>query len=126
MLKILSEILVFLVAFFLIVFLMFGAFIGLGQKSNASQYRTQVITAIENSNYNASVINAVLAKAEENGYEMAITVYTTDGSTKTYTDATATEDELMYATMADIELSYEYNIPIIGVLEGDTISGNAR
>ena len=72
---------------------------------NADSFLSYVIDRVENSDYAASVINECSALAADRGYSLDMQIY---GSTEKYGEA---------------ELTYSYNIPIIGINEEHTITG---
>ena len=70
------------------------------QTAAAKEYKADVITEIENSDFNQTVITSCISQAQSAGYTLAVTPSAdADGET----------------VSADVVLSYSYKIPIFGI-----------
>jgi len=78
----------------------------------AKEYKADVIAEIENSNFNAYVMEGCIRQAEQVGYDLQITNYT-------YND---THD----IQTAEVILTYSYELPVLGIYETKTTRGIAR
>lgn len=82
------------------------------QVTVAKNYKAAVISEIENSNFNSHVIAGCVAEAADAGYTLEVTACTYDA-------------EHDIAT-AEVALTYEYRIPLLGITESRTTRGYAR
>lgn len=78
----------------------------------AREYKADVIAEVENSNFNPVVMEKCKEQAELQGYELAIT--------------TATYDPVYDRCIAEVELTYTYEIPVLGISEQRVTRGIAR
>lgn len=78
----------------------------------AKDYKANIISEIENSNFNDEVINACVSQAQSSGYELQVTKTTYDPNNDINT--------------AEIVLSYKYEIPLFGISVTKTTRGIAR
>lgn len=78
----------------------------------AKEYKADVIAEIENSDFNPYVINECITQAQAAGYQLQVTnsIYDVDSNVKT----------------AEVVLSYDYNIPILGISKTHETRGIAR
>ena len=83
-----------------------------GVMAEAKEYKASVIAEIENSNFNQNVMNACIRQARQEGYILEITNCIYDAN--------------MDMQLAEVLLSYEYAIPILGIKEIRTTRGIAR
>ena len=83
-----------------------------GVMAEAKEYKASVIAEIENSNFNQNVIDACIRQAGQEGYILEITncIYDAD----------------MDMQSAEVLLSYEYAIQILGIKDIRTTRGIAR
>lgn len=93
-------------------FLCICVFLSCEQRERADSVKASVIAEIENSNFNESVIHACIETAKENGYELAVD--------------TAVYEKEQDLVLADVTLSYTYEIPLLGVKQTKTLEGVAR
>lgn len=91
---------------------------------HAKAFKENVVTQIEDSDFNARVINACITEAEKQQYALSVTVYREDGTKETYTDATAADTS--DACMAEIILNYTYKIAFLNVETDHEARGFAR
>ncbi len=80
--------------------------------AQAKRYKAAVIAEVENSNFNPTVIASCIRKASESGYALTIT--------------TATYDGIYDIETADVELTYSYRMPLLGIEQSRTTKGIAR
>lgn len=83
-----------------------------GQTAAAKEYKADVIAEIENSNFNPNVIDACIAQASANGYELQVSGYTYDADHDIQT--------------AEVILKYEYKMPVFGITDTRSTRGIAR
>ncbi len=78
----------------------------------AKEYKAAVVAEVENSNFNPNVIAGCMKEAEDCGYTLEITVcgYGEDTNLQ----------------MAEVCLTYDYEIPILGIAEQRVTRGIAR
>lgn len=91
---------------------------------NAKAFKESVVTQIEDSDFNATVINSCITEALARGYELEITLYTDNGDKRTYKTASATN--LSEVCMAEIRLAYQYKISLLSVNNRHEFRGFAR
>lgn len=91
---------------------------------NAKSFKESVVTQIEDSDFNAAVINSCITEADARGYALSVTVYKEDGGKAVYTEADAADTE--GACMAEVRLSYPYQIPLLSVSTSHEARGFAR
>lgn len=78
----------------------------------AKNYKADVITEIENSNFSDKVIDACVENAENNGYELTVNPTTVNAHTN--------------EQYAEVILKYNYNIPILNIQKTKELRGFAR
>ncbi len=78
----------------------------------AKDYKAAVVSEIENSNFNPNVIEGCIQEAAVHGYTLEITTCMYGG-----------EESLQ---MAEISLTYDYEIPLLGIAEQRVTRGIAR
>ena len=83
-----------------------------GAVAEAKEFKSDVIAEIENSNFNSNVIDGCINQAQLEGYKLQIIncVYDEQNSIRT----------------AEVVLTYEYEIPFLGIREERTTRGMAR
>lgn len=82
------------------------------QVTAAENFKASVISEIENSNFNSRVIDGCVAEAGAAGYALSVTACTYDA-------------ERDIAT-AEVALTYQYRVPLLGIRETRTTRGLAR
>lgn len=93
--------------------------------NRAKDYKADVITNLENSNYNADVINACIATAIEHDYELEIVTYDRNGNINTYAaGAPAGKTDEVYT--ANVIMKYKYSIDFMNVNSEKTLRGIAK
>lgn len=93
------------------IFICVGVVTASSETAAAKEYKADVIAEIENSNFNANVIAACVAEAEELGYQLYVT---------------KSVDVSNEVQSADVVLSYSYEIPVFGISQTKTTRGIAR
>lgn len=93
-------------------FLCLMVFFACEQRERADDVKAGVIAEIENSNFNDSVISSCIQMGKDQGYEISIDKAVYDK-----------EQDLM---LADVYLSYTYEIPLLGIKQTKTLEGIAR
>ena len=85
---------------------------GVFSSVRADEYKADVIAEIEDSNFNAQVMEHCKKQAEEAGYDLTVTPceYDADGD----------------LSLAEVTLSYSYEVPLIGIEEKKQLRGVAR
>ena len=78
----------------------------------AKQYNADVVAEIENSNFNPNVIAACEAQAQTQGYILEVTPALYRGSGERY--------------IAQVKLTYNYEIPLLGISQQRVTKGIAR
>lgn len=92
---------------------------------HARSFKSDVVANLENSNYNASVINSCINTAADQGYMLTIVAYGRDGNVKTYHDGNlAVNTSGVYA--AGVTLKYQYKIGFLKINTEKTVRGMAR
>ena len=102
-----SNIMLMLLGFFLCISIVAGV----DTKTQAEEYKADVIAEIENSNFNQAVIETCMIQAEKVGYEVQVhpCCYDADGDT----------------TLAEVIVSYSYQVPLLGIAEKKELRGIA-
>jgi len=80
---------------------------------NAGEFRNAVVMAMENSEFDESVIRDCFNKAEQNGYDMAAIFHYLDGTTATVSQG-STYVKSKTILLAEIKLTYPLRVPILG------------
>ena len=80
--------------------------------SQAKRYKAAVIAEIENSNFNPTVISSCINKASASGYALTV--------------ETAVYDNVYDVETANVELTYSYKMPLLGIEQVRTTKGVAR
>ena len=116
----------FLGVFFLLSMLLLGIGILSAQTdvADALDYKADIIAELENSNYNAKVMEACIRQAKESGYEVEITTYTPEKQTAVYT--TDNVSDTTDVVMAEVKLTYPYRIGFLNAVTDHQVRGYAR
>lgn len=103
-----TGILLMLLGFFVCISVVSGVF----SSVRADEYKADVIAEIEDSNFNAQVMEHCKKQAEEAGYDLTVTPceYDADGN----------------LSLAEVILSYSYEVPLLGIEEKKQLRGVAR
>lgn len=80
--------------------------------AEAKEYKAAAVAEIENSNFNPNVIDACIKDADARGYSMKVT--------------TCSSEEDTGHQMAEVCLTYEYELPLLGVSGQHVTRGIAR
>lgn len=105
-------------AFGVMVVLAFNLFLCIGvigvsaDVAAAKEYKADVIAEIENSNFNPKVIEGCRQQARQQGYELDVSSYCYDP----WSDR----------RIAEVELTYAYDIPLLGISQQKVTRGIAR
>ena len=108
----------------LLVFLGTGILTAQMDVSTAISCKADTITKLENSNYNADVLNACIADAIRQGYEIEIVTYTEGRRIVRY--QTPTASDTADVVMAEVRLTYPYRIAFLNSVTKHQIRGYAR
>lgn len=103
-----TNIVLMLLGFFLCISITAGVF----QSVRADEYKADVISELEDSNFNGNVINHCIIQASEAGYHLTVTPceYDADGD----------------LCLAEVVLEYSYKVPLLGMEENKQLRGIAR
>ncbi len=88
-----------------------GTMTAASEAAAAKEYKADVISEIENSNFNPKVIAACISQAEAFGYRLEV---------KTSADVNRE------VKTAEVVLSYSYEIPVLGISQTRMTRGIAR
>ena len=80
---------------------------------NAREFRNSVIMALENSEFDESVIRDCFDKAKKNGYDLTMTFHYLDGETTTITNGSVYA-KTKTILIAEVKLAYKLRVPILG------------
>lgn len=116
----------FLGIFFLLVLIFTGVGIISAQinVSAALDYKSAVVTQLENSNYSPTVMNACIQQAADSGYVLEIRTFVKGKSMQVYTSPNVTDTSDV--TMAEVILNYPYKIPFLQVSVNQQVRGYAK
>lgn len=113
-------------------FIFFLTFLGIGivsasiQVLQAKEFKENTILQIENSDFNANVMNQSITQAKENGYAMKITLYKADGSFESHENPDVDLAATDVVKMAEVILQYQYKIAFLGIQQNHAVQGYAR
>lgn len=122
----------FLGLFFLALVMVGGmSIIGAGiDARNADAAKTGFIAELENSNFSASVLDGVLAKAKDQGYDLKVDLYHQNAAgTRTVSPgitAGAGVPDTSDVYMARLDLSFGYSFPLLNTVTPHQLVGYAR
>ena len=118
---------------FLGVFLtLFMAVVALGvltaymEVMNAQDMQARIVDELENSDFNASVMNACFEQCAKAGYELAVTLYGGDGSVASIHKKEEVLAPAADVTMAKVELRFTMKSGFLGIDQSRTLVGYAR
>ena len=83
-----------------------------GAVTEAKEFKAAAVAELENSNFNPNVVDACIRQAQDAGYVLQVT--------------NCSFDEDNDIQMAEVILTYRYEIPILGISEIMTTRGIAR
>lgn len=78
----------------------------------AKEYKADVVAELENSNFNPEVIAGCMEQATAQGYELEI--------------VPCTYDDIYDRQIAEVRLTYRYEIPLLGISQERVTRGIAR
>ena len=84
----------------------------IGEVAEAKEYKAAVVAELENSNFNPNVTAGCVREAERRGYRLEITPCKYGGNEN--------------RQMAEVCLTYDYRIPLLGIAQERTTRGIAR
>lgn len=123
----------FLGIFFIVLLVVSGLSISVSMlnAANAKTFKANMITEIENSNFNYEVINECLGQGEEQGYEIEMTIYTEDietgeRNTENITDGSVNSADTKGAYMVEVLVTYINKMNIFGIQDTHQLRGYAR
>lgn len=97
---------------------------------HADLAKTEYVTRIEDSNFSKDVLQSVFASADEEGYDIEMTVYkdNEDGSRTVTSDIESSDDigDVTGAYMVRLELSFDYSFPFMNAVTKHTLLGYAK
>ncbi|MBO5372424.1 MAG: hypothetical protein J6A75_06870 [Lachnospiraceae bacterium] len=116
----------FMGVFFILILLLTGVGIISAQMdvSAALNYKTDVVTELENSNYNAEVINACITQAKDKGYEIKIRTFVSGGASTVYVSPNVSDTTDV--VMAEVVLTYPYKMFFLETALKREVRGYAR
>ena len=115
---------IFMVLFMTVVAMgLLGAFL---QVSRARSFHAMVIDELENSDYNKGVLQECLHVANENNYDMTITLYETEGGYAVCKSADHIPEDIGSFDLARVDMEFCIIIPFLGVENSQNISGYGR
>jgi len=94
------------------------------QVLEARSYKDTVVASIENSDYNADVINACFTGAEDNNYRLEIILYGSGGGSVTLDSAAAAPGHAADAVKARVFLKYD--VDFFGKKFEKSVQGTAK
>lgn len=106
--KFFSGLLVILLGFFIFL----SGIITVSFRIDADEFKSDVIAEIEDSNFNAAVINNCKQQAADNGYTLNVT--------------NVTYDEDSNIQLAEVILTYNLDVPFFGISSTKEVRGIAR
>ena len=117
---------VFMGVFFLVLLLLTGVGIISAQLdvTAALDYKADIVTELENSNYNPQVINACIEQAQENGYQLEIRTFVSGGASTSYVSPNASDTKDV--VMAEVILTYPYRMIFLETFLEHQVRGYAR
>lgn len=80
--------------------------------AEAKEFKADVVAEIENSNFNAKVIEHCISQAKKAGYQLEV--------------INCMYDERSDIQAAEVVLTYQYALPLFGIAEKKTTRGIAR
>lgn len=80
------------------------------QVSEARSFKDSVVSSIEDSDFNAEVLNSCFTGAAEKDYDMEITVYGENGGSLAFSSASVAESHVAEAGCARVFLTYDVNV----------------
>lgn len=96
--------------------------------AGAQDFHALVISELEGSDYYPKVVENCYARAGEAGYQLEITYYTENGKSGTWDETgvlpdVAEEDQI---EMAEVNLTFPFQIAFFGIQQEHTLCGYAR
>lgn len=114
---------------FLIVFMMItstGILAAYMEVLNAQDLQARIIDEIENSNYAASVIRAGYRDAGKAGCGLSLTLYYESGVMTRFTNSSQVPASVGEVSMARVELTFPFQVAVLGIRQEHTLTGYAR
>lgn len=123
----------FLGIFFIVLLAVSGLSISVSMlnASNAKTFKANMITEIENSNFNYDVINDCVSQGEELGYEIQLKIFTEDietgeRKTESITGSSVSSENTKGAYMTEVLVTYVNRMNIFGIEDTHQLRGYAR
>lgn len=115
---------IFMVLFMTVVSMgLLGAFL---QVSKARSFHAMVIDELENSDYNKGVLQECLHAANDNKYDMTITLYEAEGGYAVCKSVSDIPEDIGSIDLARVDMEFCIIIPFLGVENSQNISGYGR
>lgn len=97
---------------------------------HADLAKTEYVTRIEDSNFSKDVLQSVFASADEEGYDIEMTIYkdNEDGTRTVSSDITSVDGigDVNGTYMVRLELSFDYSFPFMNAVTRHTLLGYAK
>ena len=100
-----------------------GAFL---QTLQVQNLHGRVIDEMENSDYATPVLEEVFALAEENGAQLKLCLYMEDGEIRYCDSADLVPESPVKVRMAEVQISYPIELPLVRATRDYCLSGYAR
>lgn len=116
----------FMGVFFLVLLLLTGVSIISVQLdvSAALDYKADIVTELENSNYHPQVINSCIRQAQENGYQLEIRTFVPGEASTVFVSPNASDTRDV--VMAEVILTYPYRMIFLETFLEHQVRGYAR
>lgn len=93
---------------------------------NAQDLQARIIDELENSNYAASVAKALYRDAGRSGCGLTLTLYYEDGGTAVITKSSLVPASIGDVALARVELTFPFQVAVLGIRQEHTLTGYAR
>ena len=96
------------------------------QTAAAKEYKADVITEIENSDFNTGVVQQCFLQSEEAGYQLKVTFFNENSTVATVSQVSQIPYGMDGVNMAKIEMQFPFQVAFLGINRQHTFVSYAK
>ena len=96
------------------------------QTAAAKEYKADVITEIENSDFNTGVVQQCFLQSEEAGYQLKVTFFNEDSTVATVSQVSQIPYGMDGVNMAKVEMQFPFQVAFLGINRQHTFVSYAK
>ena len=96
------------------------------QTAAAKEYKADVITEIENSDFNTGVVQQCFLQSEEAGYQLKVTFFNENSTVATVSQVSQIPYGMDGVNMAKVEMQFPFQVAFLGINRQHTFVSYAK